>query len=62
MKSWKHINLDQRKTISSCISHNYKLINISKILDLDPRSISREVKRKRIPVDIQKYNTDNCNK
>ena len=62
MKSWKHINLDQRKTISSCISHNYKLINISKILDLDPRSISREVKRNRIPVDIQKYNPGNCDK
>ena len=62
MKTWKHINLEQRKTISSCISHNYKLINISKILDLDPRSISREVKRNRIPVDIQKYNPGDCEK
>lgn len=62
MKTWKHITLEQRKTISSCIAHNYKLINISKILNLDPRSISREVKRNRIPVDIQKYNSHNCEK
>ena len=62
MKQWKHINYEQRKTISSCISHNYKLINISKILDLDPRSISREVKRNRVPIHYQKTNSVNCEK
>ncbi len=49
MKTWKHINLEQRKVISSGIAHNDKLIEISKRLSLDPRSISREVKRNRIP-------------
>ena len=62
MKTWKHINYDQRKTISACISHNYKLINISKILDLEPRSISREVKRNREPINYQKTNSINYEK
>ena len=62
MKTWKHINLEQRKSINSCISHNYKLINISKILLLDPRSISREVKRNRVPIDISNATSSNCDK
>lgn len=62
MKTWKHINYEQRKTISSCISHNYKLINISKILELDPRSISREVKRNRVSINYQKKNSVDCEK
>lgn len=47
MKKWKHINFEQRKTISFCISHNKKLCEIATILDLDPTSISKEVKRNR---------------
>ena len=44
MKKWKHINFDQRKTISSMISHGYKLTIIGDILKIDPTSISKEVK------------------
>jgi len=60
MKTWKHINLEQRKIISSGIAHNNKLIQIAESLELDPRSISKEVRRNRIPVDypdgtISKY-------
>ena len=62
MKTWKHINFEQRKTISSCISHNYKLVDISKVLPLDPRSISREVKRNRIATDNSNINTSDCKK
>ena len=62
MKTWKHINLEQRKNISSCISHNYKLINIGKILELDPTSISKEVKRNRIPIDYPNATSSNCKK
>ena len=47
-KNWKHLNLEQSKTISSCISHNYKLVQIGELLQLDPTSISKEVKRNRI--------------
>ena len=60
MKTWKHLNIENRKTISSCISHNYKLINISEILNYDPRGISREVKRNRIVISIGLKN--DCNK
>ena len=60
MKTWKHLDIENRKTISSCISHNYKLINISKILNYDPRGISREVKRNRIPIDFPNATSSNC--
>ena len=62
MKTWKHLDIENRKTISSCISHNYKLINISKILGYDPRGISREVKRNRIPIDFPDATSSNCPK
>ncbi len=51
MKTWKHMSEDNRKTICSCISHNKKLIEISKIINYDTRAISKEVKRNRKPVD-----------
>lgn len=62
MKTWKHINFEQRKSISSCISHSYKLVNIGKILELDPTSISKEVKRNRIPIDLPSAISSNCDK
>ena len=62
MKTWKHMNIEHRKTISSCLSHNYKLINISKILNYDPRAISKEVKRNRIPIDFPNATSSNCPK
>jgi Transposase and inactivated derivatives, IS30 family len=51
MKKWKHINFEQRKFITSSISHNYKLKEIGELLSLDPTSISKEVKRNRILID-----------
>lgn len=60
MKTWKHLDIENRKAISSCISHNFKLINISKILNYDPRGISREVKRNRIPIDFPNATSSNC--
>ena len=62
MKTWKHITLEQRKSISSCIAHEYKLVAIGKILELDPRSISREVKRNRVPIDLPAATSSNCEK
>ena len=53
-KTWKHINLEQRKLISSGISHNDRLIEISERPELDPRSISKEVRRNRVPMIIQR--------
>ncbi len=62
MKTWKHINFDQRKIISSCISHSYKLVSIAKILEIDPTSISKEVKRNRISVDVHSVFSSDCKK
>lgn len=62
MKSWKHFNIENRKTISSCIAHNYKLIDISKIMNYDPRAISREVKRNRIPIHFADGTISDCPK
>lgn len=59
MKDWKHISLDQRKVISSGISHNYKLKEIGEALGLDPTSISKEVKRNRDSISVG-LNSDNC--
>ena len=53
-KTWKHINLEQRKLISSGIAHNDRLIEIAERLELDSRSISKEVRRNRIPIDYTK--------
>lgn len=61
MKKWKHINFEQRKTIASCISHEYKLKDIGDLLKLDPTSISKEVKRNRVPVKLG-YSKKLCNK
>ena len=54
MKKWKHINFEQRKTICSCIAHEYKLKNIEDIIHIDSTSISKEVKRNRVPVKKKK--------
>jgi len=52
MKKWKHINFEQRKTITSGIAHNKKLYEIADMLNLDPTSVSKKVKRNRT---ITKY-------
>lgn len=60
MKTWKHINLEQRKIICSGISHNDKLIEIAERLELDPRSISKEVRRNRTSIDYSYCNDIKC--
>jgi IS30 family transposase len=60
MKQWKHLTLEQRKVISSGIAHNYKLREIADNLQIDPTSISKEVKRNRIEISLGLKN--NCNK
>ena len=62
MKTWKHLNLEQRKIISSGIAHNDKLINIAERLELDPRGISREVRRNRIPIGYPDGTISKCTK
>ena len=62
MKTWKHMSEDNRKTISSCISHNKKLIKISKIINYDSRTISKEVKKNRKPVGYADQTESKCSK
>ena len=62
MKTWKHITLEQRKVISSGIVHNNKLIEIAENLELDPRSISKEIRRNRIPVNYPDGTISKCSK
>ena len=58
MKNWKHITLEQRKVIVSLIAHEYKLKEIGECLQIDPTSVSKEVKRNRIEISIGLNN--NC--
>lgn len=46
-KEWKHINFEQRKLIASGLARNLKLKDIAFQIDMDPTSISKEVKRNR---------------
>ena len=62
MKKWKHINYEQRKTISSGISHKMKVKDIAELLNLDPTAVSREVKRNRSIVEPIKQNNNCCPK
>ena len=62
MKTWKHLNLEQRKIISSGLAHNDKLIDIADRLELDPRGISREVRRNRIPIGYPDGTISKCSK
>ena len=60
MNKWKHINFEQRKTICSCIAHNFKVKDIGELLELDPTSISKEVKRNRVPMSLKNDTESNC--
>ena len=60
MKDRKHLTFEQRKTISSGISHEHKLKDIGESLLVDPTSVSKEVKRNRIEISIGLNN--NCKK
>ena len=52
MKKWKHLTFEQRKVISSGIAHNYTAKSIGESLQIDPTSVSKEVKRNRIEISI----------
>lgn len=48
MSHWKHLNEDQRKLISHFLSKKMKLVEMADLLEMDPSSISKEIKRNRI--------------
>jgi transposase, IS30 family len=48
MSHWKHLNENQRKLISNMLSKKMKCVEISDFLEMDPSSISKEIKRNRV--------------
>lgn len=61
-KNWKHINFEQRKLIASMVVHSVKLKEIGEYTSLDPTSISKELKRNRIPIDSKVLTNKLCKK
>lgn len=49
MKTWKHLSLEQRKLIGSFLSKKMKCVEMADLLDLDPTSISKELKTQSNP-------------
>lgn len=47
MNKWEHLNFDQRKIIKSFLARNENLNVIAEVLDKDPTTISKEIKRNR---------------
>lgn len=48
MAKWKHFNFEQRKIIKQGLSRDHKLVEISTLLEKDPTSVSKEIKRNRV--------------
>ncbi len=48
MSYWKHLNENQRKLIASMLTKKMKLVEIADLLEMDPTSISKEIKRNRV--------------
>lgn len=61
-KNWKHINFEQRKLIASMVVHGAKLKEIGEYTSLDPTSISKELKRNRIPINSKILTNKRCKK
>lgn len=57
---WEHINKMQRNTIASGLSHGKKLIEIAQLTELDPTSVSKEIKRNRIKTRLGIVNNEAC--
>ena len=55
MKTWKHISEDNRKTICFYISHNKKLIEISKIINYDSNDANHINSRKGIDLNAEEF-------
>ena len=48
MSFWKHLNENQRKLITNMLSKKMKLVEMADFLEMDPTSISKEIKRNRV--------------
>ena len=57
---WEHINKLQRNAIASGLSRGKKLIEIAMSTELDPTSVSKEIKRNRIKIQMGTIKNDAC--
>ena len=57
---WEHINKLQRNAIASGLSHGKKLVEIAMSTELDPTSVSKEIKRNRIKIQMGTIKNDAC--
>lgn len=57
---WEHINKMQRNAIASGLSHGKKLIEIATLTELDPTSVSKEIKRNRIKTRMGTIKNEAC--
>ena len=46
--SFEHLNYESRKIISSCLTKGMKAKEIANLLNVDDRTISKEIKRNRV--------------
>lgn len=46
-KHWKHLNFEQRKIINNALSKKLSCKEIGELIDVDPTTISKEIKRNR---------------
>jgi len=59
-KGWKHINYTQRMMIRNCLNKKMKLNRIAEAMNLDPTSISKEIKRNRSVLSGDPYADNQC--
>ena len=45
---WEHLTIEKRKIITNMLSQGARLCEIGNVLQMDPTSISKEIKRNRI--------------
>lgn len=60
MSKWKHLTFEHRKLIASFLAKQMKLCEIADLLDYDPTTISKEIKRNRNLTKKGKINDKVC--
>ena len=62
MANYCHLSYEDRKNIEDGSNDNKSINQIADMIKLDPKSVSKEVKRNRIPIDFTDGAKSNCSK
>ena len=57
---WEHLNILQRRAIASGLANKKKLVEIAEIVELDPTSVSKEIKRNRVKTKQGQKKNETC--